>query len=79
RYYFKPTFRSFYIFGGPAAAVGIEWGNHETFGGLGGFGIATGGGYQFSQHFQIELGAVLTSVFRTSIRTIHATVNLAGY
>lgn len=79
RYYFKPTDRSFYVFGGPAAAAGVAWGSYETGFGFGGFGVAAGGGYQFGRQFQVELGAVLTNAPSNTTRTIHATVNLLGY
>ena len=80
RYYFKPAVRSFYIFGGPAAAVGVGWDDYGIGGGgLGGFGFAAGVGYQIDRHFQLELGAVITSGSNTSFRSFHATVNVMGY
>jgi len=79
RYYFKPNFRSFYIFGGPAAAVGTGLLEYEEVLGAFGFGVAAGAGYQFSRNFQVKLGAILTSGSNTSFRSFHATVNLVGY
>jgi len=80
RYYFKPTDPSPYIFGGPAAAVGVGWDDYGIGGGgLGGFGFAAGVGYQIDRHFQLELGAVITSGSNTSFRSFHATVNVMGY
>ena len=79
RFYFKPTSRSFYVFGGPAMAAGVAWDSYETGFGFGGHGVAVGGGYQFGQQFQVELGTVLTSATNNTTRTIHATVNLIGY
>jgi hypothetical protein len=79
RYYFTPTVRSFYVFGGTGFQVVLAWDDYETGGGFVGFGIAAGGGYQFSQHFGVELGAFRTSESGTPFTSIHAAVNVIGF
>jgi len=79
RYYFKPTVGSFYVFGGPAAAIGTGLLMSEEVFGVAGLGVTAGGGYQFSRKFQVQIGAVLTQGNQASFTSIHALATLPLY